>query len=259
MRPSFYYKPMRKKILSQAIKKATLGACNTLLDILLLEARILGRISLGERATMTNIQRIIDEEVGIIPKGSISQALAHARRNKLISRGGVLTKKGTRRLEKIFPLSQPTFRWNKTWIFVIFDIPEQHRTKRNVLRAYLQKWKFGKLQNSVWVSVHDASQELIELCRLYRIEQPQLLFWKTKNIGMDPKKAASYIWDLKKLNQRYKKYIEEYSTDGSRFQGIVAFRAIAQDDPQLPQELLPTPWNGWEAFRIYQTLQKRMK
>lgn len=38
------------------------------------------------------------------------------------------------------------------WVIVVFDIPEQKRLIRNLLRRNLKKWGFKKLQRSVWIS-----------------------------------------------------------------------------------------------------------
>lgn len=243
---------MRQKLLSQTIKKVTFGICSALLEVLLLEVKILGALASGERVTMANFQRVLDEELGIVPRRSFSRTFTIAKQKGLLNKHGALTQKGMRRIDKTFPAHYSKLRWDKTWMFVVFDIPEKQRAKRNVLRAYLRRWKFGKLQNSVWVSVHDTTKELLELCVLYTIEPPQILFWKTNNIGMEPKNAAQYIWDLQGLNKRYEEYIQKYSSPSSPILGVLAFLAIAKDDPQLPQELLPTSWKGTRAFELYQ-------
>ncbi len=42
-------------------------------------------------------------------------------------------------------------RWDKKWRVVIFDIKEQNKTARHLLREELTRWGFLRLQNSVWV------------------------------------------------------------------------------------------------------------
>lgn len=242
---------MRKSI-SSRIEKVTLGALNSLVNIVLLEIKLLGHIAGGEKITMRNLQRVLDEELGIAPKYSVRRALTYAREMGLTNKHGTLTQAGEEKLRKKLPSYKPITQWQGDWTFVAFDIQEKIRFKRNILRAYLQKWKFGKLQNSVWVSVRDATQELTTLCETYHIVPPCVLFWKAKSVGMNSKQAAEYIWNLQKLNQRYEEYIKEYRRGIDAFAGIFVFLAIAQDDPQLPPELLPPHWNGEEAFRLYQ-------
>lgn len=242
---------MRKSI-SGTIGEITFGILNSLVDVVLLEIKLLGHIAGGEKITISNLQRVLNEELGVSPKRSVSRAHTYARERGLISKQGTLTLAGEEKLHKTLSPYQPLTRWNGNWTFVAFDIQEKMRSKRSVLRAYLQKWKFGKLQNSVWVSVRDATQELTAFCKIYHIFPPHVLFWKAKNVGMDPKEAAEYIWNLEKLDQRYGEYTKKYQKGIDAFAGIFAFLAIAQDDPQLPPELLPPHWNGEEAFCLYQ-------
>lgn len=241
-----------RKSLSTKIGEVTSGILNALVDVILLEIKLLGHLAGGEKITMHNLQRVLNEELGIAPKSSVSRALTYAKGRGLTNKRGVLTERGEEKLCKILLPYQSFARWDGNWIFVAFDIQEKMRFKRNILRAYLQRWKFGKLQNSVWVSAHDATQELTTLCTTYHILPPSILFWKTKNIGMNPQKAAEHIWNLRKLDKRYEEYIKKYHKSIAAFAGIFAFLAIAQDDPQLPQELLPPHWNGKEASRLYQ-------
>lgn len=251
MRSSVYNGSMQKS-LSSKIEEITFGILKSLVDVVLLEIKLLGHIAGGEKITTSNLQRVLDEELGVAPKHSIFRALEYAREKGLTSKHGALTQAGEEKLNKALLPYQPLAHWNGNWTFVAFDIQEKMRVKRNILRAYLQKWKFGKLQNSVWVSVRDATQELTALCTTYHILPPRVLCWKAKNVGMNPKEAAAYIWNLQKLNQRYEEYVKEHRGDIAAFAGIFAFLAIAQDDPQLPPELLPPHWNGGEAFRLYQ-------
>ena len=50
--------------------------------------------------------------------------------------------------------------WDGKWRLVSFDIPETRRTVRDLLRSRLKEWGFTKLQNSVWKSKIDCTQQL---------------------------------------------------------------------------------------------------
>lgn len=45
--------------------------------------------------------------------------------------------------------------WDKKWRIIIFDIPEQQRHVRRVLRSKLKEWGFKQWQKSVWVTKKD--------------------------------------------------------------------------------------------------------
>jgi len=87
----------------------------------------------------------------------------------------VLTAKGKQEAKKLSLLgSSISFkkpeRWDGKWRLVVFDIPENERTFRNILRQHLKDLDFFKLQNSVFVSPHPFEKPILELTRLYRAE-----------------------------------------------------------------------------------------
>lgn len=61
--------------------------------------------------------------------------------------------------------------WDKTWRILIFDIPEQERYLRDILRKKLKEWHFKKLQQSVFVTPYDCKKELKQLFSLLDIDQ----------------------------------------------------------------------------------------
>ncbi len=42
--------------------------------------------------------------------------------------------------------------WDKVWRLVIFDIPEDQRLARDLLRFKLKEWRFKNIQRSVWAT-----------------------------------------------------------------------------------------------------------
>lgn len=55
--------------------------------------------------------------------------------------------------------------WDGKFRLVIFDIPEQKRTVRNLLRRRLKDWGFKNWQKSVWVGRHDVTDKLRQLIK----------------------------------------------------------------------------------------------
>lgn len=51
--------------------------------------------------------------------------------------------------------------WDGKWRMVIFDIPEDNKDKRNILRLLLKKNKFHKLQNSVYINPYPLNREAV--------------------------------------------------------------------------------------------------
>jgi len=57
--------------------------------------------------------------------------------------------------------------WDRLWRIVVFDIPEEDRVFRDILRQHLYDLKFYKLQQSVFVSPHPYEKPLLQLIELY--------------------------------------------------------------------------------------------
>lgn len=50
--------------------------------------------------------------------------------------------------------------WDGRWRFVLFDIPEKSRLKRNIFRNKLQELGFKKVQQSLWVIPYPCKDEV---------------------------------------------------------------------------------------------------
>ena len=70
--------------------------------------------------------------------------------------------------------------WDNKWRLVIFDIPEDSKAKRNLLRFLLRRQGFRKLQASVYINPHPLNREavaylneseLIEFIRILRVDE----------------------------------------------------------------------------------------
>jgi len=51
-------------------------------------------------------------------------------------------------------------QWRRSWYFLLFDIAQAERWKRDVLRSFLERLGFCLFQKSVWVHAHDCRPEL---------------------------------------------------------------------------------------------------
>ena len=84
-----------------------------------------------------------------------------------------ITSKGREMAKKYFvnqlEISIPKV-WDKKWRLVIFDIPDDKRNARDILREKLEAIGFLKLQESVYVFPFDCQSEIGLLKRIYFIE-----------------------------------------------------------------------------------------
>ena len=62
-------------------------------------------------------------------------------------------------------------RKDKKMIMVMFDIPENRRKLRDLLRSFLLYLKYEKLQQSIWVCRHDVLRETEKLVHEYNLDR----------------------------------------------------------------------------------------
>ena len=118
---------------------------------------------LNERARSKEIQKKLETR-------NISQALYRLKKRKIIQvkRQGdkvriILTEKG--RLKKLaydverMRIPKPK-SWDKQWRFLVFDIPEEMRLVRDILRDRLKQLGFIQFQQSIWIYPYPCEEEV---------------------------------------------------------------------------------------------------
>lgn len=84
-----------------------------------------------------------------------------------------LTKKGIERVrvyitdEVKIPIPE---EWDNKWRIIIFDIPNEKKTVRDILASKLKKLGFFRLQKSVFVYPYECKTEIDFLKKIYKIE-----------------------------------------------------------------------------------------
>jgi phenylacetic acid degradation operon negative regulatory protein len=156
--------------------------------------------------------------------------------------------------------------WDGTWTVVAFSVPEDQRHLRHLLRARLRWLGFAALYDGVWVSPRGSADNLrSELDRL-DIEQATVFrataHFPGDGLPGDPSRA----WDVDALKRSYKEYVARFAPMRKRArsgrvsaaQALVArteamdtWRTFPGNDPDLPQELLPTDWARVQAHAIF--------
>lgn len=62
-------------------------------------------------------------------------------------------------------------KWDRLWRVVMFDIPEETRRFRDILRDHLKQIGFRELQHSVFIFPYPCEKELAALVNLYNAER----------------------------------------------------------------------------------------
>ncbi len=117
-------------------------------------------------------------------KRQFSQLIYRLKKNGYIkiknleqNEGIILTKKGTEKvLKSKIKIQNNKKRPDKKWQMIIFDIPEEKRQLRNLLRQKLILLKYKMLQQSIWICPYDVQKETEFILRENSIDPYVKLF-----------------------------------------------------------------------------------
>lgn len=160
--------------------------------------------------------------------------------------------------------------WDGHWHVVAFAIPESRRTARDALRDRLLELGGAALQNGLYVSPHHWDADVIEAAEQLDVRDlVSLASADHLDVGgeTDPRRVAARLWPVEELAERYGRFCEQYEgipdalddlrrrkrrlSEGEYLPGAlvigIKFLECFNDDPLLPPELLPRPWNGRRA------------
>lgn len=189
-----------------------------------------------------------------------------------------LTEKGKQYLEKhAINSGKSRPAWDSKWRMIIFDIPEEKRRLRNLLRQYLHILGFGKVQRSVWISPFDLTVQIMFYTKKLQISDYVFQFTIQNFQGLSNSELVRRFWRLDNINDKYLKLIQEYSNKFARLDKAAEssssydknflcrtllarlkwdYQTILAVDPQLPEELLSENWAGKTARQFIAKCQK---
>lgn len=140
--------------------------------------------------------------------------------------------------------------WDGYWRLVIFDISEQEKYLRDNLRDKLRELGFGRLQQSIYISPFDFTDDLYEFFQVEKILGKAFILTAKHRLMGKPRELANQVWQLDRLNQKYQELlekIEEYQKQPqpkAKNKLQEQFIELMQKDPCLPAQLLPEDWLG---------------
>ncbi|MEX2032989.1 MAG: hypothetical protein WD889_00310 [Candidatus Colwellbacteria bacterium] len=121
------------------------------------------------------------EEQRRLESRNISQALYNLKKRKIIQikeKNGkvriILTEKG--RIRKLvrdmrgMNIPKPD-TWDRSWRFLIFDIPEAKNVVRNAFRSELKRLGFIQFQQSVWIYPYPCEGEIDFLAEYFKVNK----------------------------------------------------------------------------------------
>jgi phenylacetic acid degradation operon negative regulatory protein len=155
------------------------------------------------------------------------------------------------------------------WTVLWHQIPEERRLERTRLGRRLRFLGFGSVQDSVWVAPHDHCTEVIELLSELGVGEFATVFLASVRDGPGVAAMVTRAWNLSGLGEDYDAFCSEFegyvASSGApslsdrdafmvRTRLMHAFRAFAQLDPELPDELAPLSGSRARAAEIFDAL-----
>ena len=177
-------------------------------------------------------------------KNSYLSSVSRMLKSELIERvvdNGVakirITSFGKEQFHRDFPFFKfQNQKWDGKWRIVTFDIPEKKRKIRQNLRYKLRELGFAMLQKSIWISPHNFEDDIREFFDENKLGEIAFVFVAEKLLVGNIKDTVNKLWNLKKINDLYKKAKDKKSNQ-------ILCEALSKD-PFLPKELLPKNWQG---------------
>ena len=163
--------------------------------------------------------------------------------------------------------------WDGKWLVVTFSVPEEHRDKRDNLRAQLTGLGFGLLSSSVWIAPTDREAEVKAVLEELALHEHVALLhcesiWMP---GMENARDLVYwVWHLQDLEAHYGDVnqslehllaslkqighgeavdVETLFFETMSLQGEL-MEIVLNEDPCLPLDLLPTEWVGKQTHEL---------
>lgn len=245
--------------------KLTSGLLRSLGDFILLWVGFAEEISpLGSSGSMSMMKRL-DLRLGGYDPNALYNTFYKLKTKGWLDPDWKLTKEGWKRLKQVLPQHKKPAEWGGKWYIITFDIPENLRRKRDAFREKLKKLGFGQLQASVWISPINYLANIESLVKFHKMENWVIPSVTDKLGRVTSEELAERVWPIERINGRYENFIsrckdlfkkkEGYKFDKFRIQ--MEYLRILKEDPQLPEDLLPSDWQGEKAYKYYRKLIPR--
>jgi DNA-binding transcriptional regulator PaaX len=262
---------MNKHPASQLVLKITDGVLGTITDLVLFE--IFYTLSTTNRFTLAGMdqsRKDADKLLSEINYHSIKNSLYNLIKKGYVKKQSdqsgdkryVLTQKGSRKIEKIIPEFKIKRPWSGSLYLISYDIPRGANAARNDIRDFLKEIKCALLQESLWLSVYDPSEELTKYIKTQNTPGTILISTIGKDGSVGREKLTDLINRIYKLDSvavRYAQFLNRYYklNPDDRTKAIITFQSIVRDDPQLPKALEPDEFPSKIAYSLYQKILAR--
>lgn len=165
--------------------------------------------------------------------------------------------------DRIFGFGLAATRWDGRWLIVLCSVPEEHRSKRHLLRSRLGFAGFGFLSAGVAITPHVERETLATaiLKELDLVENATVFIGGVGQL-ITASDLLHRAWDMDALSDEYRTFVQMFqgrspTTPRARFAAttelVHEWRRFPFVDPELPDELLPASWPGRRGRTVFDT------
>ena len=188
-----------------------------------------------------------------------------------------LTQSGRRRFEdayrRIYATSQQ--KWDGCWHLVFIALPDVTPAQRETIRRELAWQGFGVIAPGVLAHPDLDADNALETLQELNVRDKTVIMKansETQFAERPLRELVSQCWNLAKLAQDYKQFLERFRPLWRSLQDaetldaercfwvrtllIHEYRRVLQRDPHLPDELLPADWAGVAARSLCRNLYR---
>lgn len=177
------------------------------------------------------------------------------------------------RISRKMYTSEPT-KWDNKWLFVLVNsVPEENREE---LKKRLNQQGFNMLTTNLYAHPSSDRESLDELLVEQNITQDVAVFSASTQEAQSQEVTRALVstrWDIEELAQQYQQFLTYYRNLISTINVSVLspqecfvfrsalihdYRKIQLKDPDLPNDLLPSGWVGFEASDLVKRLYKAL-
>lgn len=167
--------------------------------------------------------------------------------------------------------SSRSIPWDGHWHFVMFSIPEQYRSLRNLFRRELVQIGYGLLYDGVFVCPYSRKSSVLDVITQNGLDDWVRVVSGDFELGSIVASQVEQIWSIQAVNEKYCNFIQmvngkidEWSTHDKNISDVSPWNVLLQilelgetfgeillEDPFLPKELLPDNWMMQKARDLY--------
>jgi len=166
--------------------------------------------------------------------------------------------------QRIYSFTGTAGKWDGQWLIVLARAPETERPTRHLLRTRLTWAGLGSPAPGVWVSPHAARRRAAEQALAEAGASLDAQVFVGTHVGFgDLHAMVRQAWDLDQIESQYEQFLTQFGGRPRRdaltaaAELVHAWRRFPWIDPALPHELLPTPWSGAAAAKLFNRLHTR--